>query len=44
VGGLGAQHRGEELTEDEVFTEFDFLHVRGVEFDDVEVLSSSRRL
>jgi hypothetical protein len=33
-----------ELAEDEVFTEFDFLHVRGVEFDDFEVLTSSRRM
>ena len=34
----------EELTEDEVFTDYDFLHVRGVEFDDVEVLMNSWRL
>ena len=34
----------EELTEDEVFADYDFLHVRGVEFDDVEVLMNSRRL
>ena len=34
----------EELTEDEVFAEYDFLHVRGVEFDVVEVLMNSRRL
>ena len=34
----------EELAEDEVFADYDFLHVRGVEFDDVEVLMNSRRL
>ena len=34
----------EELTEDVVFADYDFLHVRGVEFDDVEVLTNSRRL
>ncbi len=34
----------EELTEDEVSTVYDLLHVRGVEFDDVEVLTNSRRL
>ena len=34
----------EELTENEVSTVYDLLHVRGVEFDDVEVLTNSRRL
>ena len=40
---LGADG-AEELTEDEVFTDYGFYHVRGVEFDDVEVLTSSRRM
>ena len=34
----------EELTEDEVFTDYDFMDVRGVEFDDGEVLMNSWRL
>ncbi len=34
----------EELTGDEVSTVYCLLHVRGVEFDDVEVLMNSWRL
>ncbi len=34
----------EELTEDEVSTVYGLLHVRGVEFDDVQVLRNSWRL
>jgi hypothetical protein len=43
----GEQHEDvlvEELVEDGVFTDYDFLHVRGVEFDGSEVLTNSRRL
>ena len=34
----------EVLTEDAVFVDYDFQHVRGVEFDVVEVVTNSRRL
>ena len=34
----------EVMTEDAVFVDYDFQHVRGVEFDVVEVVTNSRRL